>query len=75
MQRGDLVGVGANWGRPAKELTDGDWRDQYTVEVYYKSYQIPQLEVWPSFQFLVNPALLPEKTTLWLVSIRARVAL
>jgi len=75
MERGDLVGVGANWGRPPEELTDGDSRDQYTIEAYYKSYQIPQLEVWPSFQFLINPALLPEKTTLWMVSIRARLAL
>jgi len=75
MDRGDLVGVGANWGRPPEELVGADPRDQYTIETYYKSYQIPQLEVWPSFQFLINPALLPDKTTLWLVSIRARVAL
>lgn len=75
MDRGDLVGVGANWGRPPEATGGADPRDQYTIEAYYKTYQIPQMEVWPSFQFLINPALLPEKTTLWLISIRARVAL
>jgi len=75
MDRGDLVGVGANWGRPPEEAVEGAPRDQWTFEIYYKSYQIPQLEIWPSFQFLIDPAYLAESTSLWLVSVRARLAL
>jgi len=75
MDRGDLVGVGANWGRPPEEAVEGDPRDQWTFEIYYKSYQIPQLEIWPSFQFLIDPAYLPESTSLWLVSVRVRLVL
>ena len=75
MDRGDLVAVGANWGRPPEEAVESDPRDQWTLEIYYKTYQIPQLEIWPSFQFLIDPAYLPEKTSLWMVSIRLRLAL
>jgi porin len=75
MERGDLVGIGANWGRAPTEAVEGDPLNQWTMELYYKTYQIPQVEVWPSFQFLFNPAYLPEETNLWLISIRARLTL
>jgi len=67
-ERGDYVGVGANWGRTA----DSDI-DQYTVEAYYKLQVFKRLLVVPGVQYIMNPANNPSEDGLWLWSLRTRL--
>jgi len=66
----DILGIGLNWTDPA-----GGLRDQYTAEVYYRFYLTEHLAVTPDFQFIVDPALNPDKSTLSYFGIRGRITL
>jgi len=73
--RNDYFGLGFNWGRPPKDVVEGQTKDQYTFETYYRVQFLPQVSLWPSFQWYINPAYLPEKDKLWMLSLRLRAAL
>jgi porin len=66
-ERGDYVGVGANWSRAA-----GSDIDQYTVEAYYKWLVAKHLLIVPDVQYIIDPAHNPSKDSLWLVGVKAR---
>ena len=66
----DILGIGLNWTDPA-----GGLRDQYTAEVYYRFYLTEHLAITPDFQFIVDPALNPDKSTLSYFGIRGRITL
>ena len=70
-QRGDLFGVGVNWGRP----TVGALDDQYTAELFYRLQVSPNLALTPDVQVINQPALNPEETTIFAFGIRARLVL
>lgn len=73
--RNDYIGLGVNWGQPPKEAVGGETKNQYTLETYYRVQLLPQVSIWPSFQWFVNPAYLPEKDNLWMLSLRLRATL
>jgi len=73
--RNDYIGLGVNWGQPPKDAVGGEKKNQYTLETYYRVQLLPQVSIWPSFQWLVNPAYLPDKDNLWMLSLRLRAAL
>ena len=53
----------------------GGLHDQYTAELYYRFYLTEHLAITPDFQFIVDPALNPEKSTLTYFGIRGRITL
>lgn len=73
--RSDYVGFGLNWGQPHKSDVGGETKNQYTLESYYRVQVFPQVMIWPSIQYFIQPAYLPEKDNLWLLSLRMRAAL
>ena len=65
----DLFGFGLGWARPTSPLLD----DQYLFEVFYRYQLTPNLAITPDVQLIVNPALNPSVTNLWVFSLRARL--
>jgi porin len=65
----DLIGFGLNWGRPPDDGLD----DQYTSEVFYRIQLAQNLQLTPSAQLLINPALNPDEDVIGVFGLRARV--
>ena len=73
--RGDVLGVGFNWGEPNVDTFEPGLRDQYTAEVYFRWQLTARLAITPDLQLLVNPALDPNQDRIWVFGVRARLAL
>jgi porin len=71
---GHQLGFGANWGKPNETLFGFDLDDQYTLEMYYRLQVAKELAITPAVQVLIKPALNPEKDTIWVAGLRARLA-
>jgi len=73
--KGDLLGFGFNWGEPNKDTYGPGLRDQYTAELFYRWQLAPQFAITPDLQWLQNPAKNPDEDQIWLLGLRARLAL
>ena len=69
-----VIGFGFNWGQP-NETSFGDVDDQYTSELFWRYQLTKELAVTPSIQYIKDPALNPDKDSLWAFGLRIRVAL
>jgi porin len=67
----DLIGFGLNWGQPP----DSNLNDQYTTELYYRFQLTQNLAITPDVQMIINPALNPDESAIWIFGLRARLAL
>jgi porin len=65
----DLIGFGLNWGRPP----DHDLDDQVTSEIFYRLQLAQNLQLTPSVQLLIDPALNPDEDVIGVFSLRARL--
>jgi len=72
--RNDYIGFGANWGRPSEGSTGDQVRNQYTLETYFRWQVLPQVQIVPSIQLILDPALNPSVDNLWVPSLRVRAA-
>ena len=54
---GNLLGVGLNWGRPNSDTFPVDLDNQWTGEVFYRVQLAENIQIVPSVQLLVDPAL------------------
>jgi porin len=72
---GDQLGVGLNWGEVNQSTFGEGLDDQVTTEVFYRAQITPQFALTPSVEYIHSPALNPENSGLWVVGIRARMAL
>ena len=70
VQFSDLFGIGAGWAQPANPAL----RDQYIFEAFYRFQLTTQLAVTPDVQWILHPALNPNTGSLWVASLRARIA-
>jgi len=71
----DLLGFGVNWGQPNETTWGPGLRDQYTLELFWRWQLGEQLAVTPDLQLMINPALNPDQSSIWLFGLRARLAL
>ena len=72
---GDQLGIGLNWGQVNETTFGPDLDDQYTAELYYRLQVTPQFALTPNLEAIKNPALNPDNNSLWVVGLRARLAL
>jgi porin len=70
-QWSDVFGFGINWGDPPDESL----RDQWTAEVFYRLQLSQNLQLTPSIQYLKDPALNPEHSSVWVAGLRMRLNL
>ena len=73
-EKGDLLGLGLNWGRPSHKTYGPGLRDQYTVELFYRLQLLEHLALTPDVQVLVNPATNPGADVVGVFGLRARLA-
>ena len=71
----DELGVGAHWGQPNENSFGPNLKDQYVFEVFYRYQLTQQLAITPDIQYLIDPALNPDHDSLWVLGLRARLAL
>ena len=71
----DLLGVGYNWGEPNEKTFSTGLKNQQTLEVFYRFPLTEQFVLTPDIQYIINPALNPNRDSLWVVGLRARLAL
>jgi len=72
-KRSDTFGVGVNWGKPAETPSVSDPDSQYTAEIFYRFQLFQHMTITPDIQYLKNPGLSTEKTTIWVAGLRARM--
>jgi porin len=72
---GHVAGLGANWGQPNEVTFSPDLRDQYSFELFLRIQLANQVAITPDVQLLVNPALNPDVSSLWVFGVRGRMAL
>ena len=70
---GDVLGIGLNWGRPNHDTYGADLNSQYTSEMYYRWQVEKHVQITPSVQLLVDPALNPDDEVIAVFGLRARV--
>ena len=63
----DMLGTSVSWNKP-----NIGGEDQYTAEVFYRFTLSSHLEITPSTQLIINPALIPDKSSLFYFGIRGR---
>ncbi|MEH6585015.1 MAG: carbohydrate porin [Halioglobus sp.] len=72
---GNLFGAAVNWGE-VNELSFGpDLNDQYTAELFYRWQTTRKLALTADLQYLKDPALNPDESSVYVWSIRGRFAL
>jgi len=71
----DLLGLAANWGRPNATTWGDGLSDQVTFEAFWRWYVGEQIAVTPSLQFLINPALNPDESSVVAFGLRGRFVL
>ena len=71
----DQLGVAVNWGQPNEDSFGPGLDDQFVFETFYRWQLTEQFAITPDIQYLKDPALNPEHDSLWVLGLRARVAL
>ena len=66
----DLLGVGGGWAQPANP----NLRDQYIFETFYRFQLTTQLAITPDVQWILHPTLNPNAGSIWVASLRMRLA-
>ena len=74
-KRSDLLGLGLNWSRPSEKTFTPGLRDQYTAEFFYRIQLSQNFAITPDVQLLIDPALNPAEDQIWIIGVRARLAL
>ena len=74
-KKGDVLGVGLNWSRPDEDVFGPGLDGQYTAEIYYRFQVMKVLTVTPDVQLIIDPALNPQESSIWVFGLRARLAL
>jgi porin len=75
VQGGNLLGAAIGWG----EINETTWAsgldDQITIEAFYRFQISTRFAVTPDIQYLINPALNPDASSIFVWGVRARLAL
>lgn len=69
-----LLGVGLGWSRPNKDTYGAELEDQFAIEAFWMFELAKFIELTPSVQYLINPALNPEANSTMLFGLRFRAA-
>lgn len=70
-----LVGFGFNWGQPNVDTFGPGLSDQYVLELFTRLQVTQNLQVTPDIQLIINPALNPTESEVWVFGLRARATL
>jgi porin len=69
-----LLGAAFNWGEPNEDTFAPGLKDQYAIEVFYRVPFLKKFAVTIDTQWIKDPALNPDASTIWMFNLRARAA-
>jgi porin len=69
-----LLGVGINWGEPNEDTFGAGLDDQYAIETFYRVPVGKRTAITIDVQYIKDPALNPNESSLWMFNTRARFA-
>ena len=72
---GSVLGFALNWGRPNEETFNAKLRDQYTFEIFYRGQITSRIALTPDIQFIIQPAINADLSSIFLWGIRGRFTL
>jgi porin len=73
--RGQAWTIGAGWAKPSEETFGPGLDDETVVEMSYKFQVSKHLTLLPDAQVIFNPANNPDKSSIWVVGVRAILTL
>ncbi len=68
-----LLGLGLNWGEPNEDTFSPGLSDQFAIEAFYRVPVGKRVAITADTQFIKDPALNPDESTLWMLNVRARL--
>jgi porin len=68
----DVLGLAFNWGEPNSDTFGPGLDDQYGVEFFWRIQLLNHLAITPSIEWLLDPALNPDESSVWLFGLRMR---
>jgi porin len=71
----DLLGVGLHWGEPSESSFGPGLSDQFVAEVFYRWQISKEIALTPDLQYIQDPALNPDQSSVWVFGLRARLVL
>jgi len=71
----DLIGVGLSWGEPSEDSFSPGLDDQYTAEVSYRITLSQNSVITPDLQWIIDPALNPQESSVLVFGLRLRLTL
>lgn len=72
---GRALTVGLGWARPSEDTYGPGLRDEYVAEVSYRFQLTGNVSLLPDVQIVFNPALNPAADRVWVLGLRASLAL
>ncbi len=69
-----MLGLGLNWSRPNESTYGSDLDDQFTIELFQQLQLSEGIEITPSLQYIIDPALNPTDDSIVLFGLRVRAA-
>ena len=69
-----LMGLGLNWGEPNEDTFAPALKDQYAIEFFYRVPIGRRLALTGDVQYIKDPALNPNASTIWMFNLRVRAA-
>ena len=74
-KKSNVLGVAIGWGEPNETTFTTGLSNQITTELFYRILVSQHIAFTPDLQFLINPALNPNKSSIFLWGIRGRISL
>jgi porin len=71
---GNQLGMAFNWGEPNESTWGPGLPSQKTLELFYRIQLFRELAITPDVQYIRDPALNPEVSSMWVLGLRARLA-
>ena len=74
----ELFGFGLSWAEASEDPVGGfgdNLDPQYTAEIFYRFQLSKNFAITPDLQYIRNPVLNPNESSVWIIGIRARLAL
>ena len=72
---GNLLGFGVNWGEANEAVYGPGLPAQNGYELFYRLQVTKEFAITPDIQYLRNPALNPDQSSIWVFGLRLRLAL
>ena len=72
---GNLLGIAIGWGEPNETTFSEGLSNQITTEIFYRLQVSKHFVITPDIQYLINPALNPDASSVFVWGIRGRINL